>query len=489
MLLKVICLVAAIGVIVPTLRATPLDDYVNKADPHYNYTVLEWTYRGPEFTLYLINMTSQQWLTEAEVEHPIWWHYMIVAVPDNLTRPDAGCLYISYGSNGYGSFTPDVGDEFISFITLMAVSTGTICANLRQVPNQPVIFKNDPSRMSRSEDAVIAWTWKVFVEDHPDRPEWLLRLPMTKSAVRAMDTMTDFGKKVNPQSNIHRFMVCGESKRGWTTWTTAAVDSRVVAIAPIVMDLLNVQKNLHHHYRSLGGWTFAFSDYYSLNFTSQLDNPNTKRMGDIVDPYSYIDRLTMPKYIVTTGGDEFFLPDDAKFYLNDLKGETYLRRIPNAEHSLTFHRISLFLGIQSFFLSVLEGTPRPKLRWEKNYTADGGILTFHTNVKPLTIGVQHTRTIGAHRRDFRLATADPNNPDGFLPQLVVWIKDDVEFMGEWVYRATFKNPPEGWLAFYMEATFPGPGVTNFEFCSETMIIPNTYPFPECHGADCLGSLV
>lgn len=63
MLLKVICLVAALGVVVPTLRATPLDDYVNKADPHYNYTVLEWKYRGPDFTLNLINMTSQQWLT------------------------------------------------------------------------------------------------------------------------------------------------------------------------------------------------------------------------------------------------------------------------------------------------------------------------------------------------------------------------------------------------------------------------------------------
>ena len=32
------------------------------------------------------------------------------------------------------------------------------------------------------------------------------------------------------------FVVSGESKRGWTTWTTAAVDPRVVAMIPIVMD-------------------------------------------------------------------------------------------------------------------------------------------------------------------------------------------------------------------------------------------------------------
>lgn len=34
-------------------------------------------------------------------------------------------------------------------------------------------------------------------------------------------------------------MVAGGSKRGWTTWTTAAVDKRVFAAIPIVMDMLD----------------------------------------------------------------------------------------------------------------------------------------------------------------------------------------------------------------------------------------------------------
>ena len=37
----------------------------------------------------------------------------------------------------------------------------------------------------------------------------------------------------------HIIVFSGRLQRGWTTWTTAAVDKRVVGFAPIVMDLLN----------------------------------------------------------------------------------------------------------------------------------------------------------------------------------------------------------------------------------------------------------
>ena len=45
---------------------------------------------------------------------------------------------------------------------------------------------------------------------------------------------------------------------GWDTWLTGAVDDRIIAIAPIVMDMLNFTQNVKHMYRSYGGWTFAF---------------------------------------------------------------------------------------------------------------------------------------------------------------------------------------------------------------------------------------
>ena len=48
-------------------------------------------------------------------------------------------------------------------------------------------------------------------------------------------------------------IVTGASKRGWATWLVGAVDPRVMAIVPVVMDELNFLDNIKHHYRSLGG--------------------------------------------------------------------------------------------------------------------------------------------------------------------------------------------------------------------------------------------
>ena len=86
-------------------------------------------------------------------------------------------------------------------------------------------------------------------------------------------------------ATIDTWLVAGASKRGWTTWTTAAVaPDRVAFAVPVVLDVNNLVANMHHQWRAFGGWTFAFEDYYALNFTANLDDPNTQAMMDIVDP-------------------------------------------------------------------------------------------------------------------------------------------------------------------------------------------------------------
>ena len=53
---------------------------------------------------------------------------------------------------------------------------------------------------------------------------------MTRAVVRAMDVVQEIC--ASNHKEVEEFFVAGASKRGWTTWTGAAVDDRVMGIAP-----------------------------------------------------------------------------------------------------------------------------------------------------------------------------------------------------------------------------------------------------------------
>src|SRR5205807_179172 len=121
---------------------------------------------------------------------------------------------------------------------LLATSTNSVVAELGMGPNQPLTLNGDGT--PRSEDDLIAYC-QIKAMDTGD-PTWLPRLAMVKSAVRALDAMTEvLAGEQGGKVPLKKFVVSGGSKRGWTTWLTAAVDRRVVAIIPAVIDVLNVR--------------------------------------------------------------------------------------------------------------------------------------------------------------------------------------------------------------------------------------------------------
>jgi PhoPQ-activated pathogenicity-related protein len=209
----------------------------------------------------------------------------------------------------------------------LAVATGSVLSELRTVPNEPLTFAGETRK--RSEDAIIAYSWDKYLKTGDET--WPLRLPMTKAAVRAMDTITAFcGSPEGGGIAVDKFVVGGASKRGWTTWTTAAVDKRVVAIVPVVIDLLNIEPSFDHHYRAYGFWAPAVHDFAETGIMRWAGTPQFEALMKIEDPYAYRDRFTMPKFIVNSTGDQSFLPDSSQFYVDGLPGETYcaMCRIP-----------------------------------------------------------------------------------------------------------------------------------------------------------------
>ena len=94
-----------------------------------------------------------------------------------------------------------------------AYGTQTICTQLYIVPNQPIVFASDVKQTKRSEDQIMSFGWKKFLENTTGY-EWLPHLPMTKSGSLAMDVIQDFSQS-QLGVTLEKFTVAGASKRGW----------------------------------------------------------------------------------------------------------------------------------------------------------------------------------------------------------------------------------------------------------------------------------
>lgn len=427
---------------------TALDKYVAAPDPNYKWELVD-TIPGEGYTTYVIDLTSQQYLTSAEVDHPIWKHWLTVVKPDHV-KSNVGFLYITGGHiGGKAPVKPD------NMLVSLATATGSVASTLEDVPNEPVTFAGETK--TRSEDAIIAYTWDKYLRTGDEK--WPLRLPMTKSAVRAMDTVSAFCRSDKGGNvSVERFFVAGGSKRGWTTWTTAAVDKRVVAITPFVIDLLNIEKSFEHHYRAYGFWAPAIKDYEAMRIMDWTGTPEYRALMQIEEPYSYRDRLTMPKFIVNDTGDQFFLPDSSQFYFDDLKGEKHLRYVPNTDHSLKGSDARE--SMQAFYEMVLSGTPRPKYSWK--FEKDGSIRV-QTTTKPQEVKLW--QATNATARDFRLEKIG-----------AVWTSTTLEEKDKGLYVAKVDKPAQGFTAYFIEMTFPGIGKVPMKITTGVRVAPDTLPF-------------
>ena len=426
---------------------TALDEYIARPDSNYSYKLVK-SVPAEGGTAYVVEMISQQWLTEKEVDKPIWKHWLTIIKP-NQVASDTGLLFITGGSN-----ERPAPDRLDNNLAQMARATKSVVAELRMVPNQPLVFTGESK--GRSEDSLIAYSWDQYLRTGDEK--WPARLPMTKAAVRAMDTVTAFcdSDAAGARSKINKFVVAGGSKRGWTTWTTAAVDKRVVGIVPIVIDLLNVVPSFQHHHAVYGFWAPAVGDYEQMGIMNWMDTPEFAALMKIEDPYGYRDRLTMPKLVLNAAGDQFFLPDSTQFYWKDLKGAKYLRYVPNTDHSMK--NSDALQSLLSFYDAILRKKALPEYSWE---LPSPGVIRVVSKTKPAKVKLWQATNPDA--RDFRMETLGPK-----------YIEKTLEPTTDGVYEAKLDKSEKGWTAGFIEVTYenePAP----FKFTSAVTVIPDTLP--------------
>jgi len=305
--------------------------YLHQPDAHF-----EWNSRGtgtPEVTC--LKLSSQKW------RDSIWRHEVYVFTPAELRHPDAALLLIT-GSRSL--------DRYIPYLRLLAERAGARAAVLNNVPNQPLYD-------GRKEDALIAYTFQQYLESGDET--WPLLFPMVKSAVRAMDAVSQFAEKQGGRP-VRRFVLTGASKRGWTTWLTAPNDPRVVGMAPMVFDILNMHVQTDWAERVWGRQSEQIADYTEAGLIGRTGDARREKLYEWIDPYANRRRYHIPLLVLLGTNDPYWVVDSTRHYFRDFAEPKAIHQTPNLGHDIGRSR-PMLRTLAAFFRTVIEGRSLPRL--------------------------------------------------------------------------------------------------------------------------------
>jgi len=325
-----------------TTPETALSDYIHNGDTSFQWTVIDST-QVADVTAYRLLLRSQTWRGIP------WMHEMVVVVPRRVKHSEA-LLHLTGG--GEDEQTGEIryhdwNDGTIQTVGQMAHNCQAVTAVVWQVPRQPLFG-------GKVEDVLVSYTYHQFQQTGDYT--WPLLFPMTKTAIRAMDAVQQLvDSRRKKGRRVTHFVVNGVSKRGWTTWLTAASgDPRVKAIAPMVIDILNMPVNVAYQKVMYGKYSEQIKDYVNLGLTEDVANPQGKALVEMVDPYSYRRQLTQPKMLFMGTNDEFWTVDAVKHYIDSIPGTHMMTYVPNAGHSLGDRQAAL-LSLEAFFAQTIRG--------------------------------------------------------------------------------------------------------------------------------------
>ncbi len=401
--------------------ATALQSYLHNGDNSFHWEMKD-SAEMDGVKAYNILLTSQKW------RQYVWTHQLTIFVPDNNAY-DGALLNIVGGhtKDGMPEWT-STSDKFFVAVAAIARKNRSVVAILKQTPNEPLFD-------SLTEDALISYTLHQFKNDGDY--SWPLLFPMVKSAIRAMDVIQDFAKN-NIHHPVKRFVVSGASKRGWTTWLTGANDKRVVAIAPMVIDILNMSVNLNYQIKAWNKYSVQIEDYVKLGIPQGASTPTGKAINTMVDPYSYRKKLTMPKMIFMGTNDEYWVVDAIKKYYDSIPGRNMIDYTPNAGHNLGGGKDALE-SLSAFYGLTLNRKPYPACSWKAVTAGKTAKISVKTTPGILT---------GAY-----LWSAES---DDMIFTKSKWTSIDLNGAKKPVINVDVKFPESGFKAFYVDLQYKDP---------------------------------
>lgn len=425
-ILTMLTLAAVLTCLAPRAARASLDAYLQKPEPVYR-----WEKRGEEqregCTIYDLHLVSQTW------QGMEWEHRLQIVRPEKPAYPQFCALY-NTGGGGSESNT--------RMAIRLAKASGATCAFVYNIPNQPLYG-------GKVEDELVVYTWLKYLETGD--PSWPLHFPMAKAVLKAMDAVQEFAQKAGLPA-INEFLVFGASKRGWTAYLVGASrDPRVKAIAPMVIDVLNIPKQIPHQLASYGEFSEQVDDYTKMGIPEKLNTPEGRRLLELEDPYSYRERLTQPKLLVLGTNDRYWTQDALNLYWDDLKAPKWVLYVPNSGHGLE-DRERVYATL-SAFIRMLAGNGRwPKMEWAYREKEGGVELRLTSDPRPREARLFHARS---NTKDFRDSRWD----------YALMKRSRRGFTAEW------PTPAEGFTAVFGEAVYEIDGQT-FTLSTQIRILGN-----------------
>lgn len=426
-----------------------MKDYIESTKNEFSYEIEDIIYEE-EWTGFHIKMISGEWLDKKKVEDVEWSHYVDIVIPKE-TLTETGIMFIDGGVKDETYFRLD------SISISYALKTKSIIVNIHNIPAQPINFLASDQE-NFYEDDLIAFAWSQFLERGAKKKdiEWLPRLPMTRAVVRSMDLAQEIA--LQNSKELSEFVVSGASKRGWTAWTTAAVDDRIVGVVPMVIDMLNLVPSFENHFRSYGEFSPAVQEYVKYNIPDWMGTEEFKVLMSYVEPYSFKDKFTMPKYIINAGSDEFFSTDSWRFYYEELPENKLIRYVPNANHSLSGEYLSN--DLVSFFYRVVNKIDLPILEWE---LVDGNLKVYLDYEGEYSVSIW--RAFNVDGRDFRLWQ------EGEL-----WKESKIDINEDNIYNIELDNQSDGYQAIMLEFNLDQDSQFPLKISTGPYVIPDSYPY-------------
>jgi PhoPQ-activated pathogenicity-related protein len=406
----------------------PLLAYVAQKDDTFSWQKVSSDRSPLGVTFHELRLTSQRW------KGMVWRHTLLIAQPPKVAT-DLALLVIAGGE------TDSRGDPQSRLLTsAAAIQLQALVAVLYAVPNQPLFD-------GLVEDDLIAHTFVKFLETGD--LQWAALLPMTKSAVKAMDAVQQFAQK-ELNLTVNGFVVTGASKRGWTTWLTAVADpQRVKGIAPMVYDNLNIPAQMRHQREVFGGYSEQISEYTQRGLTDLADTEKARPLVQLIDPYAYLDRLTMPKLIINGTNDRYWALDAANFYFDDLRGEKYILYVPNSGHGLEdVGRV--VRAVMAFFDYLAQRLTFPKLQWTWTPKDGGMTLTVRSDPMPKQVLLWRATAPTKDFRDAKWESQELTATDG-------------------AFLFTLTPPEKGYAAAFAELVYEGNNRT-YSLCTTIRIV-------------------